>query len=431
MGATGNEDLMSNNRLHLPPLNIRRTILGTVAIVALILAAWLLYRFRLVVLLLFIAIFLSTAMKPAVSWLHERGLPRPAGIGLVYSLLLALLVMFAIVGAPLIAEQSARIAGAIPEAYSRLRVEMLQRPNLVILRLGIELPERLPLLSEAPQNQAEAAAVLGETWRYLLLSTRVLFGVILTFIMAFYWTLHGERIKRGAILLLPQERRELGRDLIAEVEDKLARYTNGLLLLVAAVGVMSFVAYMVIGLPYALLLAVIAGLLEAVPVVGPALGAIPAALVGFSLSPWHALWVIVATLIIQQIENNLLMPRVMNRAIGVHAVVTLLAFIAFGILFGLVGALVAIPLVAVVQVIFNRFVLDPEAGVVHEPEGRDRLSVLRYETQELVGDVRKRVREAEATETEQIALEDTLEAIAMELEQVLAEVKDEDGGTEA
>lgn len=415
---------MANNHFQLPPINIRRTVVATVLVVALALSLWLLFRFRIAVLLLFIAIFLSTAMQPAVSWLHARGLPRAAGIGLVYSLVLAFLVAFALLGAPLIAEQGARIANAVPDAYAQIRSAMLQRPNLLILRLGIELPEQLSLGVETAGDEAEAAAVLSETWQYLLVSLRVLFGFILTLIMAFYWTLDGKRIIRALLLLVPTARRESARSVVEEMEDKLARYTSGLAILVLAVGSMAFVAYLLIGLPYALLLAVIAGLLEAVPVIGPALGAVPAALVAFSISPIHSLWVIVATLVIQQIENNLLFPRVMNREVGVHPVVTLLAFVAFGLLFGVVGAVVAIPLAAVVQVLFSRFLLAPATTVAQEPGGRDQLSVLRYQAQELLGDVRKQVREVEATDNEQIAFEDNLEAIVLELEQILARIKD-------
>jgi len=419
---------MSDNYFQLPPLNVRRTILGTIAVVALILALWFLFRFRIAVLLLFIAIFLSTAMEPAVAWLNKRGLPRPAGVGLVYSLLLILIIAFLLIIAPLLAEQGARIASAIPAAYDHVRLEMMQRPNVLLLRLGSELPEDLPLNGPAIRSEAETAAVLNETWRYLLLTGQVLFGIILTLIMAFYWTLDGERIKRGLILILPRERREGGRSLIQEMEEMLARYTSGLAFLVLAVGTMSFVAYMLIGLPYALLLALIAALLEAVPVIGPALGAIPAALIAFSISPLHALWVLVATLIIQQTENSLLFPRAMSQAMGVHPVVTLLSFLAFGLLFGVVGALVAIPLAAVLQVLFNRFLLDPEVAVSAEPAGRDYLSLLRYETQELVADVRKRAREAEVVDENQVALEDTLEGMALELEQILARTREEETG---
>ena len=419
---------MSDNYFQLPPLNVRRTILSTIAVVALILALWFLFRFRIAVLLLFIAIFLSTAMEPAVAWLNKRGLPRPAGVGLVYSLLLVLIIAFLLIIAPLLAEQGARIASAIPAAYDHVRLEMMQRPNVLLLRLGSELPEDLPLNGPAIRSEAETAAVLNETWRYLLLTGQVLFGIILTLIMAFYWTLDGERIKRGLILILPRERREGGRSLIQEMEEMLARYTSGLAFLVLAVGTRSFVAYMLLGRPYARLLALIAALLEAVPVIGPALGAIPAMLIAFSLSPVHALWVLIATLIIQQTENSLLFPRAMSQAMGVHPVVTLLSFLAFGLLFGVVGALVAIPLAAVLQVLFNRFLLDPEVAVSPEPAGRDYLSLLRYETQELVADVRKRAREAEVVDENQVALEDTLEGMALELEQILARTREEETG---
>jgi predicted PurR-regulated permease PerM len=417
---------LSDNFFRLPPLNIRRTILTTVAVIALVLALWLLFRFRIVVLMLFIAIFLSTAMDPAVTWLNERGLPRPAGIGLVYSLLLAFIIAFALIIAPLVAEQGARIASAIPDAYDQVRLTMMQQPNLLLLRLGGELPEDLPINGPGPRTEAEAAAVLTQTWQYLLMGGRVLFGIVLTLIMAFYWTLDGQRIRRGLLLLIPREQRESGRSLLNEMEEMLARYTSGLVFLMSAVGALSFVAYLLIGLPYALLLALVAALFEAVPVIGPGLGAIPAMLIAFSISPLHAVWVLVATLVIQQIENNLLFPRAMNRAMGVHPIVTLLSFVAFGLLFGIAGAVVAIPLAAVVQVVFNRFLLDPEIAVSPEPAGRGRLSVLRYEAQDLLADVRKRVREADTEDQELVSLEDTVEGLALDLEQLLARIGEEE-----
>jgi predicted PurR-regulated permease PerM len=202
----------------------------------------------------------------------------------------------------------------------------------------------------------------------------------------------------------------------------LSGYVFGQGLLVLAVGTLALVAYLLIGLPNALILAIIAGLMEAIPLLGPVLGAIPAGLVALSLSPLHLLWVILATVIIQQLENALLVPRIMNRTIGVRPLVTLLAMYAFGALFGIVGVLVSIPLAAIIQLGLDRF-LWQRTGANAE-DGRDRTSVLRYQVQDLVQDIRDQVRRKPilaTTTTDQ--LEDTIEAIALDLDSFLAQVK--------
>jgi hypothetical protein len=155
---------------------------------------------------------------------------------------------------------------------------------------------------------------------------------------------------------------------------------------------MALGSYLLIGLPNALVLALIAGVLEAVPMVGPLLGAIPALLVALSMGPDKLIWVIVSTVVIQQLENSLLVPRVMRKAVGVNPFVTLLAIFAFSSFYGIAGALMAIPLAAIIQLILNHFVFHP---VTIEPDlstGRDYSSRLRYEAQDLVQDLRKQAR---------------------------------------
>jgi hypothetical protein len=177
---------------------------------------------------------------------------------------------------------------------------------------------------------------------------------------------------------------------------------------------------MLIGLPNALILAVFAGFMEAVPLVGPFIGAIPAILVALTVSPTAALWVVLATVIIQQIENNLLVPRVMKRTVGVSPLVTLLALIGFGSLFGILGALIALPLAAVIQLILDHYVLSADTPAQMN-SGRDQLSRLRYETNELVNDIRAYIRHKESIPSAQSdTLEDEVESIALDLESYLA-----------
>ena len=130
-----------------------RRVMGATLVLALVaLGFWLLYRFHRVVFILFIAILMGTVIRPVVTWLHRRGLPRTAGVMLVYLLLLALLISFVLLLFPLIVEQSTTIAAAVPGYYQSLHEGMAQYPNLLMMRLSEFLPATLPGLEPLLQT---------------------------------------------------------------------------------------------------------------------------------------------------------------------------------------------------------------------------------------------------------------------------------------
>jgi predicted PurR-regulated permease PerM len=188
---------------------------------------------------------------------------------------------------------------------------------------------------------------------------------------------------------------------------------------------MALVAYLLIGLPNALVLALVAGVMEAVPMVGPLLGAVPAALVALSIAPDRLIWVIVATVIIQQLENTLLVPRIMKKTVGVNPFVTLLALFAFSSLFGIAGALMAIPIAAIIQLALNHFVFQSATVELEVSEGRDHASRLRYEAQDLIQDLRKQSRLKKRGSDQNIMqleqLMDEIETITSSLDELLAD----------
>jgi hypothetical protein len=136
--------------------------------------------------------------------------------------------------------------------------------------------------------------------------------------------------------------------------------------------------------------------------------------------------VLLATFIIQLLENNLLVPRIMKHSVGVNPLVTLLALTAFSLLFGLPGALIAIPVAAVLQMSFDRFVVGRQAAELEDVGGRDELSLLRYEIRDYIHDVRKNIRRKDdELLSEGDAIEDRLEAIATDLNSLLAADQEE------
>ncbi|MCB9125420.1 MAG: AI-2E family transporter [Caldilineaceae bacterium] len=166
---------------------------------------------------------------------------------------------------------------------------------------------------------------------------------------------------------------------------------------------------------------------EAVPVVGPILGAIPAVLMAASVAPDKVLWVVGAIVVIQVAESNLLVPRIMDRAVGVNAVVSLLAITAFGALFGFAGALLAVPLAAVLQILTTRLLFEPTIEAKPPaPEAatgqRDRWAVWQRQAQELAIDARKLARtdSAPLDSGDEMAL-DLVETLAHQLDLYIAQ----------
>lgn len=376
--------------------------------------------------MLFIAIVLGTVIRPVVGWLHQRGLPRISGVILVYIMLLALLVGFLLLFFPMVIEQGTTIATTLPDYYQILREWVSSSPNQLIVRLGEFIPPMLPGLEPEEQTGEETLAAAGQAFGYLASASRGIFLTTAILLLAFHWTLNGPRTVQSLLSLLPNAQRESISELISAMETKLGHYLAGQSVLCLAIGIMALVAYLLIGLPNALVLALIAGLFGAVPMIGPLLGAIPALLIALSIAPSKLIWVIVATTIIQQIENGLLVPRVMRKAVGVNPFVSLLAIFAFGSLFGIAGALMAIPIAAMIQLLLNQFIFHPGVTEAEGSTGRDYASRLRYETQSLAQDLRKQARlhkggsDTRIKESDQVM--DEIEAITTDLDALLAKV---------
>ena len=250
-----------------------------------------------------------------------------------------------------------------------VRLWMVGHPNQLIVRFSAFLPAVLPSLNPIQQTGQQVLATAGQALGYLGSATKAIFTTTAVLLLTFHWMLDGPRTIQSWLLLVPKDRRESISDLVAAIETKVSAYLAGQGVLCLAIGLLALAAYLLIGLPNALVLALMAGVLEAVPMIGPLLGAIPAAVIALSVDPSKLVWVIVATIVIQQAENIVLVPRVMRTAVGVNPFVSLLALFAFGSLFGIAGALMAIPIAAIMQLLLNRFVFGSDAAGLEVSEG--------------------------------------------------------------
>jgi predicted PurR-regulated permease PerM len=326
-------------------------------VVCVFLTFWLLYRLRDVLFLFFVAIVLGTAIRPSVDWLHRRGIPRATGIIIIYILIAGLVVGFLAMILPLLADQATEISRTVPEYYASFRSALINSDNRLLQNIGWRIPSQITVLFNRGSNTEEMIDQVGQTLLYTNLILKGILGTLGVFLLAYYWTQEGNLILRSLLRIMPPQRKKNIREFLQLAESKLGGYVRGQGLLCVAVGVTAFISYLLIGLPYTLVLAIFAGVMEMVPVFGPALGAVPALLVALSIDPSKALWVVIATSVIQLLENAVLVPRIMKHSMGVNPIIVLLSLIAFGSVFGFIGALLALPLAAIIQLLVSRVVL--------------------------------------------------------------------------
>jgi len=388
---------------------------------------WLIFRFHEVLFILFITIILATVIRPIVTWMNRRKLPRNLGVMIVFTLLFVLFIGIFVLLVPLIFEQGSTIVSALPGYYQTLREWILTNPNQLIMSLSKYLPVALPGFGSAQQTGEQMMAIAGQAPGFLSAAARTVFIATSIFLLIYHWTLDGPRSILTLLLLVPKGKREEISQLIDEISTRVVFYVGGQGILCLAIGGLALIAYLIIGLPNALILALVAGILEAVPLIGPLLGAIPAGIIALSISPSKLIWVIVATLVIQQMENIFLVPRVMRKAVGVNPFVSLLSIFAFSSLFGIVGALMAIPIAAIIQILLDHFIFNPSTIEPDIPGERDLVNRLRYEAQDLAQDLRKQGRittEGSEDNLKQIdQVMDEIEAITTDLDELLAEAR--------
>lgn len=411
---------------------LRQIALATLTAVGVGLAFLLLYRFYMVVFIFFAAFSLQVAIKPLVDYLHNWRIPYSLGVILIYILLLAGIILLLWFLAPMMIVQTVTLVTDLPTYYEGLRDYLLSTHSALLHLVASRLPAQFSLNTATATMSSEVADPITPVWNVIKSSGEIFFILTAILALAFSWTMEGERVMRKLLLRIPQERREEVRKLIGEMEGKIGAYFRGQIILCVIVGVMSGLAFFWLAVPNALVLGGLMGLFEALPVIGPTLGAVPAILMTLAVAPDKALWVVIALTAIQGIENNLLVPRIMDQSVGVNAIVSILAIAAFGLLFGIGGAILAIPLAAMLQILLNRFLFTMatpdevnESNPLTPPNSRDQIGKLRLEAQELAQDVRKQARaETATTEEDNEHIEDLIEAIAVDLDSWLIQTKE-------
>jgi predicted PurR-regulated permease PerM len=371
-------------------MSTKQVATTTVMVLAIVALAALCYLLIDILLLVFLGIVVAAALQPWHVRLCGLGVPKGAAVLLIYLLFFAGLIALGILVAPVVADEISAFGASLPDAYTRFR-STLAESQMAPLRL---IAGRLPPFDRlAPGLEGVSSSVFQGLFG--LTSTVVgVFAYLLSILaIAFYWTMELPRVERLILSFVPVGRRTHVLTIWHEIESKLGAFIRAQGIAMLVIGVASAAGYAAIGLPNVLVLGVLAGLLEAVPLIGPVLAALPAVLVALPLGMAEVLWVIGLATLLQVVENNVLMPRLMSQAVGVSSLVGLVAVLAFGTLYGVLGVFLAIPLAAVIQVLLDRILInvEPVAEVAAGP-GTSPWEELGARVRDLRQQVRARLR---------------------------------------
>ncbi|MEV6487024.1 AI-2E family transporter [Actinoplanes sp. NPDC051633] len=302
-----------------------------------------------ILVLIFVAMFLAIGLNPAVTRITRWGVPRGGAVAIVTLVGLAVLAggLYALV--PPLVTQTGQLINNIPDYIQRL-----QRNETIN-----DLVQRYDVVDKV--RGAVSASTVGNTLGGVVgVAGRIfgtIFNVLTVLVLTIYFMAAFERIKKGAYRLVPATRRERVRLLTDEILTKVGAYMVGALMIALLAGLSTWMLVLILGLAYPFALAVVVAVLDLIPQIGATLGAVVVSLVGLAHSLTAGLVCVGFFLVYQQVENYLIYPNVMRRSVAVSDVAAVVAALLGAALFGVIGALAAIPIVAAIQLIGREVVI--------------------------------------------------------------------------
>lgn len=306
-----------------------------------------------VLMLLFIAIILAEGIRPLVDWLQLRRVPRPLGVLLVYlGILLVVLGLAYLLVAPFIA-QATNLSRNLPRYVAQVQQLLNQAQSL----LGQNRRIAAALAALESNIGAIFSGIAPLLLQIPLMFGQLLFGIVVVVAMAFFWLTGIEQLKPFIVGLFPAYMQSDASDVLTEIGHRIGGYLRGVVINMFVIGILSGAVDFFLGIPYPLLLGIFAGLMESIPYFGPWISGGAALLVALiAVGPLPAVEVIIAYIVIQELEGNLLVPYVMMRSVDLNPLTVIIAVLLGTSLLGIIGGVLAVPLTVVVKVLIVRVV---------------------------------------------------------------------------
>jgi predicted PurR-regulated permease PerM len=313
-----------------------KTIIFTIIVV---LSLGLVYILRDLILELFSALLLMAILGPMVSKLSKFRIPRVISVLLTYILVVGVMAGIVSQIIPAVVDQTTSFVNALPD---------------YLVKIGVTSSLSSGVLQSIISNIGGAP---GAIFQFTFSIVNNLIAILTVLVFAFYMLISRNRLEDQLGTFFGEEKKkELG-NLIDTLEKKLGGWARGELILMLSIGVATYIGLRIIGIPYALPLAILGGIFEIIPFLGPILAAIPSILIGFGISPITGVGVTALTFLIHQLEGYVLVPKVMEKSVGVSPLVTLISLAVGARLAGVVGAIISVPVVITLQVLAKKYLV--------------------------------------------------------------------------
>ena len=307
-------------------------------VLVLIVLGWIFIQIKDIITSLFLSYIIMAAVLPFVRFLRRKGVPNILAVLIPYLAIILSIILLIVPLVPFVVSQIQSLAKGFPQYLD-------QSAKMIGYRVD---PKQVNTYINNGVNAlgADAFTVTGKVFGGF-------FTLLTVFIISLYLLFYHDDFKQSFASLFHPQSRHYVLETLDKVNDKLGAWLRGQIILCVFIGVMSWIGLVLIGLPYALPLALCAGFLEVVPTLGPILSAVPAVIVGLTVSPTLAFTIVIMYIIIQAIENHILVPNIMRKAVGLNPIIVILAITIGTTLMGMAGAFLSIPFVCFVIVLFN------------------------------------------------------------------------------
>mgnify|MGYP001453175338 CR=1 FL=1 len=327
---------------------ITLTTASLIRILAVLLLVYFAYLIQDILAILFVTVILSSALTPAVERMRSWGIPRALGISLIYFGMFAVFGLAFYLIIPAMAEQANQLANDLPLYLDRIN-EFLARFRDYTAAHGWLDNIKNSLGSSASSLQGAAGGVFSSIVSFF----GGLFSLVIVLVITFYMIVEENAVKKLVWTVTPEKHQTYVMDMFNRVQRKMGLWIRGQLILCLIIFALTYFGLSLMGVKYALILALIAGLTEFIPYLGPFLGGIPAVFLAFTQSPTKALGVAVLYIVIQQVENNLLTPKIMQKAVGLNPIISIVAIMIGFSIGGIFGALLSIPVATAAMVVLQ------------------------------------------------------------------------------
>jgi predicted PurR-regulated permease PerM len=338
----------------------RRAATVTLVVLAIVIVALALWKIRIVIALLFLGFVIASAMRPSVEWLHRRAhVPRSVGVIVHYLGFLAAVGLFLYLVVPVAITQVDHAIGHVPTSQAELHRAATHSHGI---RHDI-----LSALDKRLRQLPSGASLLHPAITVTKTLFEILIGILFMFAVGAYWIFDRDGTIALVQSMVPRRHRRVTRDTWVLIDKKLGAFVRGQFLLVLIVATLLSFAFWLDGLPYWLLIGSGAGVVELVPIVGPLAAGAVAVGAGLTVSWAVALGAGIAVLVLRQLEDYVIAPRVMGHTVGLPPLVVLVSVVAIGYLLGPVWVLLAIPIAAIAATLVDVVIHDRDPAQEDAP----------------------------------------------------------------